>query len=148
MTVSRSRMRADAAERAMRAWSMRVRGETWQQIAVELGYQNDANVIRAVRRYFGTLPELYREDLRALWRERHEVVWRIALDDVLSRRPGAVRAATAVARSASQLDGLDSPQRFEVAMTDDQERELALVIETGMRALGTLPAAEADIFDS
>jgi hypothetical protein len=121
-------------------------GESWAEVAAQLGYANQSNAYRAVRRYFGTVPQPNRDDLRLLWRERHEVLWRIAYADALSRRPGAVRAATALARSAAQLDGLDEATRIAVELAPEEERRIATIIEAGMLALGMLPACEADIF--
>lgn len=96
MTVERSRnvvVRADHGDRASRAWRLRAAGMQWDEIAETVGYANDSNAIRAVKAFFGTLPTPDRELTRAVWRERHERLWRLALEDAEANRTGALRAA-------------------------------------------------------
>ncbi|MRG58287.1 hypothetical protein GE115_00125 [Agromyces sp. CFH 90414] len=119
-------VRADHGDRAGRAWRMRVAGATWDEIAAAVGYANGANAFRAVKRFFNRVPEPDRELVRSTWRERHETLWRISLEDAAKRRPGAVRAAVALARSAAQLDGLDAPSRLELVNPDAREFEQVL----------------------
>ena len=66
---------------------MRVAGAPREEIAAVVGYSCDANAIRAVKRVFGRLPTPDREMVREVWRERHEVVWRIALQDAEPPQP-------------------------------------------------------------
>jgi hypothetical protein len=101
-------VKADAAVRAMKAWTARVTGSTWEEAEIA-GFTNPANALRAVKNYFGSLPDIEREDQRALWRARLEHLWAQALVDVQQQRPGAVRAAVAVGQRSAQLDGLDAP---------------------------------------
>lgn len=143
MTAGRQLTRADALDRAGKAWRLRVSGAPWAEIAATLGYANDANVIRAVRSSFGKLPQPDREELRTMWRERHEVLYRIAATDAEDRRPGAVRSAVAVARSAAQLDGLDAPTKVQISPASEEfERVMALVMGRG----AAVPV-EGDIFE-
>lgn len=51
-------------DRAAKGWRMRVMGAPWAVIARELGYANEANVYRAVKNYFGTVPQVDRDMLR------------------------------------------------------------------------------------
>lgn len=117
----RQMVRADAAQRAQRAWSLRVAGASWSQCAEVVGFKDDTACIRAVRRYFGKLPKLDLEEQRTLWTERHEELWRQSMREMREGKPGAVRAGVAVARSASQLGGLDAPTRLEVYRPDAEE---------------------------
>lgn len=105
---------APAMQKVADAWAMRVRGADWATIARTVGYSSPQNAMRAVRRFAGKLPEPTAPELRSLWRERLEYLWPHAARDAELGRPGALRAAVAIADRASKLDGLDAPQRFEV----------------------------------
>ncbi|MBD3941683.1 hypothetical protein IF188_08250 [Microbacterium sp. NEAU-LLC] len=124
------------------AYAMRIRGATWDEIARAVGYANPQNAMRAVRRYVGTLPRPEMGELRSMWRDRLEYLWPLATRDVEAGKPGAVRAAVAVAQRAAQLDGLDAPTRFEVTPTEEQYE--ALVTEV-LRARGVEELTEYDI---
>jgi AraC-like DNA-binding protein len=135
--------RADAMARADRAWRVRVVGGTWQEAADAAGFANDANAIRAVRDTFGSLPEVDRQELRALWRDRLEALWRQALRDALDRQPGALVAAVRVMQAAARLDGLEAPTQMIVHNPPDAEIEAWVVamLSTGQPEL----EEEADI---
>src|SRR5690606_25076754 len=109
-----------------------------------VGYANEANAVRAVRRYFGRLPQPDHEELRALWRERHEVLWRQSQDAIRDDKPGALRAGVAVARSAAQLDGLDRPTQLAVYYPSDEEFNATIATLRQLMIAGR--AKEADIF--
>lgn len=98
----------------MKAWSARVAGNTWAESAAVAGFGDGPAACHAVKNYFGTLPQVDREDRRDLWRERYEALWRIALQDAEQSRPGALRAAVAVGQRAAALDGLDAPTSVKV----------------------------------
>ena len=119
--TTRLHQHADAAERARNAWTARIVGSTWAQAAEVAGFTDAGNCVRAVRNYFGALPEPERAEQRALWRERLELLWRQSGRDVRGQRPGAVRAAVALSQRAAQLDGLDEPSRS-VVYTPSQEQ--------------------------
>jgi len=110
------KVRADALDRAETIWTMRIGGATWDQCAKAVGLATPQNAMRCVRETYGEVPQVDREELRHLWRERTEVVWRQALRDVLDRRQGAVIAAVKVASLAAFLDGLGAPQRIDVGV--------------------------------
>ena len=147
----RRKTRADAMQRAAQAWQLRVAGRTWQQIASTLGYSDPANVVRAVREYYGQLPQPDREELRELARARGEVLFEQALVDVLQQRPGAVRAAVAVLQRQAQLDALDRPSKIEISVTDADMRELIddLAQQLGANSPEVDPLAEvwAEVVD-
>ena len=107
------KMRADALDRAEKIWGMRLSGATWSQCAEAVGLSTPQNAMRCVREAYGEVPQVNREELRHLWRERSEVLWRQAFKDVLDRRQGAVVAAVKVAGHAAFLDGLGAPQRVD-----------------------------------
>lgn len=134
------KVRADAGQRAQQAWALRVAGREWAEVAKATGFTDPANCIRAVRTYFGTLPQPDREELRTLARARGERLWEQALVDVLQQRPGAVRAAVALLQRQSALDGLDQPSRVHVDVTDSDLGELVAELSA---MLGT-SAAEVD----
>lgn len=142
---SRLTVRADAATRAHRAWAARAAGGTWAEVADLCGYASPGNACRAVSAYFGQLPQLDREELRALWRERHELMWRQSQRAVRDDKPGALRAAVAVARSASQLDGLDQPSRVELVTPDAEEFDRVVEVLLLAHRGGAGPE-EADVF--
>lgn len=129
-------------QRVADAWSMRVRGATWDEIAAALGYANGPNALRAVRNFAGSLPQPEMPELRSLWRERLEFLWPIAARDVEAGKPGAMRAAVAVAQRAAQLDGLDAPQRVQVESAD--AAELAAMVGALLAAQGS----DADVLES
>jgi len=137
--------KVSAEVRAQRAWTARVVGATWAQAAEATGYYDAATCYRAVKRYFGEVPQHDRAEARELWRARYEHLWRMALEDVTKRRPGAVRAAVAVAQRAAALDGLDAPQRHEVI--DPTPEQIQEVVARLVEAQGP-PAIEADIVDA
>ncbi len=146
LKTSRVATRADAATRAHRAWAARVAGGNWAEVAEVCGFASPGNACRAVRAYFGQLPELDRDELRGLWRERHEVMWRQSQRAVRDEKPGALRAAVAVARSAAQLDGLDAPSRVELVTPDAEAFERAVdMLVLSARSVGD--TEEADIFE-
>lgn len=146
VTTKRSAAHADAAHRAERAWSARVIGASWHEAAEVAGFTDAANCLRAVRNYFGKLPEPDRDHLRDMWRERLEHLWRQAIADVQEQKPGAVRAAVALAQRASAMDGLDAPAQVTVHAPTDQQIEQYV---TQLLALGATrrDAEEADILD-
>ncbi len=136
-------MRAGAMKRAAEAWQWRVLGKSWTEVAELVGFSNDANAIRAVRRFYGTLPTPSTDELRAMWRARLEHLWSLAQRDAQAARPGALRAGVAIADRASKLDGLDAPARFEVSAASAELNEIVHVI---LRAQGVELDAEADVF--
>lgn len=141
--TKRQHYQADAAERATKAWQARVAGATWTQAAAIAGFSDDTAACRAVKRFYGRLPQPTREDLRGLWRERLEALWRQTVKDVAQQRPGAVRSGVAVAQRAAALDGLDEPTRLEVH-TPTQE-EFMQIVAAATKELAP-PIREADIF--
>jgi hypothetical protein len=141
----RTRRRADVVTRAALVWRARVAGATWAEAAAIAGYTNGENAARAVRQTYGTLPEVDRLRLRALWRERLEVLWTQAHRDALDRQPGAITSAVRVAQAAAKLDGLDAPT--EILVHEPTQRELDTWVA---RAVGitTVELDEADICDA
>lgn len=103
---------------ADRAWELRVTGLPWRMVAQQSGYTDEANCRRAVTSRFGRLPEPERVELRALWRDRIERLWRQSVLDVAAQRPGAVTAAVRVTQAACALDGLTEPTRIETRVTE------------------------------
>jgi hypothetical protein len=110
-------VRGDAAQRAERAWQLRIQGRTWRQVAEAAGYGTPEGAIGAVKRYCGELPRFDRQHLRDLWRERLEELWSLALDDAREHRPGAVVAGVRVGQLAAQLDGLSEAQKVDLEVT-------------------------------
>ncbi|HCS61400.1 MAG TPA: hypothetical protein DIW46_08395 [Microbacterium sp.] len=138
--------RGDAMQRATQAWHLRVLGKTWAEIAQTVGFANDANAIRAVRRYVGRLPEPDAEETRTVWRARMEHLWSAAARDAEVGRPGAIRAGVAVAQRAAALDGLDAPTRYEFTPAEAQLEQLVqqLVARSGHVEV---VEAEADVLE-
>jgi hypothetical protein len=110
-------IRADAQQRADRAWQARVVGASWAQAAEVAGFADDATAVHAVRNAYGRLPEPDRTELRRLWRDRLETLWKESLRDVTERRGGAVTASVRVAGLAVALDGLAAPLQVDVEVT-------------------------------
>lgn len=100
---------ADAADRARRAWSARIAGGTWREAAEVAGFTDGNNCQRAVRNFFGSVPQVDTSMERELWRQRMEKLWTLALRDAQESKPGALRAGVAVAQRSSLLLGLDAP---------------------------------------
>ncbi|MFB8386795.1 hypothetical protein ACFC3F_06605 [Microbacterium sp. NPDC055910] len=136
--------RGDAMQRAAQAWHLRVLGKTWAEIAEAVGFANDANAIRAVRRFVGRLPEPSADEARTVWRERMEYLWSVAARDAAAGRPGALRAGVAVADRASKLDGLDAPQRFAVT---PNEAELNRLVDMLVARSGHEEISDAEVID-
>ncbi|GAB3599403.1 hypothetical protein GCM10027408_20340 [Microbacterium tumbae] len=141
-----SRTRADAADRASKAWRMRVAGGGWDDIAKALGMRGGAPAAyRAVKNYFGSVPQPDREMLREIARQRGERLWlraAAAVEDAPT--PAAIRAAVSVLERAARLDGLDQPTRVAVAPDDEQ---FTALVEAAARGLGLPLPEEANIFD-
>lgn len=119
------KVRADAVERAERIWAMRIGGASWRQAAEAVGLANGPNAMRVVRSVYGEVPQVDRAELQHLWRERLELLWRVAMKDAVDRKQGATIAAVKVAALAAHLDGLAPPQRVDVgvvAVLADVER--------------------------
>lgn len=141
-TRSKRAVAADAARRAMQAWTHRVNGSTWGEVAEIVGYHDAATALRAVKNYFATLPEPNAPELRGLWRGRLEALWWQAAIDVAEQRPGALRAGVAIAQRAAALDGLDAPTRLE--LTDPTGQEFARMLALVAQASGVNAPIEAD----
>jgi hypothetical protein len=109
------------------------------------GYSNGENAARAVRQTFGTLPAVDRGQLRALWRDRLEVLWTQVHRDALDRQPGAITSAVRVAQAAAKLDGLDAPTEILVHEPTQRELDAWLAQAVGMT---TIELEEADICDA
>jgi hypothetical protein len=120
-------IRADALARADTAWRIRVAGGTWAQAAQVAGFTDEHNASRAVSSVFGELPKQDRTELRRLWRDRLETMWRQVQIDMHEQRHGAVTAAVRIAQVAAALDGLNEPTRvdIEVQALDALSAELA-----------------------
>lgn len=107
-------VRADALARAEAAWRARVAGATWAQAAEIAGYKDRDSCNRQVKRVYGQLPPVDRNELRNLWRDRLEVMWRQSQLDMREQRAGAVTAAVRVTTAAAALDGLADPVKVDV----------------------------------
>ncbi|WP_183092956.1 hypothetical protein [Nocardioides stalactiti] len=111
---------------------MRLGGATWRQCAEVVGLSSGQNAMRAVRSVYGEVPEIDREEMRHLWRERTEVLWRQALKDVHQGKQGAMVAAVKLAGFAAYLDGLGAPQRIDVGVMHVLADLDALMREEGL----------------
>ncbi|WP_460784504.1 hypothetical protein [Microbacterium tumbae] len=125
---------------------MRVAGGGWDDIAKALGMRGGAPAAyRAVKNYFGSVPQPDREMLREIARQRGERLWlraAAAVEDAPT--PAAIRAAVSVLERAARLDGLDQPTRVAVAPDDEQ---FTALVEAAARGLGLPLPEEANIFD-
>lgn len=126
---------------------MRVAGGSWEDIAKALDMKGGAPAVyRAVKNYFGSVPQPDREMLREIARQRGERLWLRAVAAVEEMpSPAAIRAAVAVLERVAKLDGLDKPTRVSVA--PDNETFEALV-ELAAKGAGIELPEEADIFDA
>lgn len=138
-------VRADAAQRAQRAWTARVSGSTWEEAAQLAGYADAATACRGVKNYFGSLPVVERDDLRDVWRARMELLWKYAARDAKSGKSGALRAGAAIAQRAAAMDGLDAPTNINLTTVD--VGELAAMVDALLRANGG-QEVEANIWDA
>ncbi len=136
--------RGDAMQRAAQAYHLRVMGKTWAEIAADVGFSNDANAIRAVRRFVGKLPEPSADETRTVWRDRMEHLWSLAARDAEQGRPGALRAGVAIADRASRLDGLDAPTRVRF---EPGEEELEAIVATLLHKGGHEEILDADVLE-
>lgn len=136
--------RGDAMQRAAQAYHLRIVGRTWTEIAAEVGFANDANAIRAVRRFAGRLPDPSPEETRTVWRDRMEHLWSLAARDAETGRPGALRAGVAIADRAARLDGLDAPTRVHVT---PGAAELDEIVARLLRMGGVEEIVEADVIE-
>jgi len=132
--------RADAQERAERAYVARLHGATWREAARVAGYTDQANARRAVERWMGDVPGPEREVQREILREQTQAVLRQALQDVRDRRPGAVTAAVRVLDLQMRLDGLGAPTR--VSLVDPTTEEIEALAD---RLSGPRRYVDADI---
>lgn len=111
-------VRGDALARADAAWRARVSGMTWREAAEVAGYASAEHAIDAVRKTYGTLPKLDRDEQRRIWRDRLEVAWRQVAEDMRDRVPGSVTAAVRVATCAIALDGLAEATKIDLQVTE------------------------------
>lgn len=139
--------RADAADRAAKAWKLRVAGASWEEVARMVGYGNASNAYRAVKNYFGQVPQIDREMLRGMARARGEMLWLRALQQVerTEGAPAAIRAAVAVLERHARLDGLDAPTKVDVNGPDPLEFER--FVRLAAIGAGLSIPEEADIFE-
>ncbi|MBD3941642.1 hypothetical protein IF188_08035 [Microbacterium sp. NEAU-LLC] len=133
-TPAPAKVYAGSLQKVADAYAMRIRGAEWATIAAAVGYANPQNAMRAVRNYVGRLPQPQMPELRSMWRDRLEWLWPIAARDVEAGKPGAMRAAVAVAQRAAQLDGIDAPQTVRVESAD--AAELAAMVAALLAANG------------
>jgi hypothetical protein len=98
------------------------------------------------RKHYGRLPEPEGGELRALWRERLEHLWRSNTKDVAEQRPGAVVAAVRVAAEAIRLDGLAAPDRLTVGVAPTEDELAAFVTAVLDARRGYALPEEANIF--
>jgi hypothetical protein len=115
-------------------------------VAEIVGFHDAPTAHRAVKRWFGRVPEIDPDESRAMWRERLELLWRQSLTDSTQQRPGAVRAAVAVAQRAAALDGLDAPTRVEVY--NPTVAEIAEYVQNMRASLGDVPETEPEVVDA
>jgi hypothetical protein len=118
----------------------------WDEIADRLGMHGAPSAHRAVKNYFGSVPQPDRELLRTMARERGEALWRRAFEQV-ERSQGsgaAIRAAVDVPRRQAALDGLDQPTHIEFTPTHD---ELQRFVATVVAAHGLAIPEEGDPFE-
>lgn len=127
---------------------MRVAGGGWDEIAKSLGMRGGAPAAyRAVKNYFGKVPQPDRNMLREIARQRGERLWlRAAAAVEEAPSPAAIRAAVAVLERAAKLDGLDAPSHVQVSSPD--EASFHAMVEAASRGLGLALPVEADIFDA
>lgn len=111
-------VRADALQRADRAWTARVTGSTWREAAQLAGYSSPQHAMQAANRIYGELPRIDRDELRRLWRDRLEATWRQCCTDMADRVPGATTAAVRIVTAAAALDGLNEPTKVDVSADD------------------------------
>jgi hypothetical protein len=86
------RVNAVTMEKAHRAWDLRVAGRPWSEIAATVGYSTPGNAIRAVERYYGSVPPINLAMEREVWRARVEHMGRISERDVRKAKPGGSRS--------------------------------------------------------
>lgn len=110
-------VRADALDRANRAWSARVAGAAWKEAAEVAGFSSGRVALDACRNVFGELPQIDREELRRLWRDRLERSWRQCCLDMGQQVPGATTASVRIATAAIALDGLAEATKIDLEVT-------------------------------
>lgn len=143
----RRRTDAEARARAQRAGAMRIQGATWSQIATACEYSSKSAAYTAVMRVFREMPEVDREAQRKVWDARLEALWGYAMRDVSEQRPGAVRAAVALAQRSAAMHGIDAPATV-TPSAEYLEHYVHEMVALYRDTVGPAPAAiEADIFD-
>lgn len=90
------------------------------------------------------MPTVKRDDLRNLWRDRLEGIWRQAFKDALEGRPGAITAAVRVHQAAALLDGLNAPSVLE--LSTPSQHEIDTFVAEIIKAQGG-ELEESDIFE-
>lgn len=136
--------RAGHLQKADMAWQARVQGATWRQAAELAGYSTEQAAIRAVRRAYGQVPEIDREERRRLWRDRLEDLWAENRQDVRDRRAGAVVAGVRIVQAATFLDQLGGTN---VGVSPARE-ELEAWVNAALKHSGhVVTVEEADIFE-
>jgi AraC-like DNA-binding protein len=125
-------VKSDHLARAHQAWTARVAGATWQQVAELTGYSSPENAMRAVRTVYGQVPRIDRDDLRHLWRDRLEALWRQVLRDLSEQRPGAVTAAVRVMQAAAALDGLNEAVKVDLGVSETFQKITEELISNGL----------------
>ena len=120
---------ADFADRAQRAWVMRIAGRTWQQIADEVGYADQSSAHRAVTTFREQTPAIDGAEIRRELHERTEALWAEAWQAVIDREPGATRSAVAVLDRWAKLTGSDAPTRISVGHIESLAVEMYAVTD-------------------
>lgn len=136
------KIRADAQKRAVTAYSARLAGGTWSEVASVAGYATEKGARRAVQRVFENTPAPDIEHQRILLRDRADALYRLALKDAHDRRPGAIAAAVRVLEMLARIDGLNAPTKL--SLIDPTQEQIDEYLDKFMPERHEI---EADFFD-
>lgn len=121
-----------AKVKAAKALELRMEGKTFEQIAVETGYNSKQAAYDAVKRSLDAITREPAQELIKLDLERLDVLWQIQYLNAQSGDVQAMAACMKIMERRAKLLGLDAPAKQEVTGKDGaplQPPQLTIMID-------------------
>jgi hypothetical protein len=129
-------------------------GHSLEEIGKKLGYADRSGAWRAVKSALDAIPVADAEDLRKLFNERYDHLYKSLKRKIKRGDTPAVQAAAGITDKQVKLNGIEPPDRVELTgrdgkpvevatsdlpLSDEQRKNRALEIARLLREVGALP---------